>query len=106
MTNNFKAQVLPFELVEQAGYARFNQCDHLCVDLPDGNQTITVRTSEGKKVTMAFLPYKTGGPAQCVDVAYASKGTSINNGGREVETFDTVVFTVGNQVFDSRCSRC
>lgn len=53
---------------EAAGYASFNAVPHLAIEVPDGNSTLTVRTSEGKLVTFAFLSYTTGGPPQCVDL--------------------------------------
>jgi hypothetical protein len=54
--------------VEKAGYAKFNNCPHLCVDIPDGHSTITCRTVDGRRITFAFCPYHDRGPPQCVDV--------------------------------------
>ena len=61
-------KTLPCDQVESAGYAKFNGGDHLCVDIPDGHYTITVKTSEGRKITFAFCPYKAGKPARCIDI--------------------------------------
>ena len=43
-------------------YAMFNGGRHLCVNIPDGHFTISTRTNSGKKVTFAFVPYRTGEP--------------------------------------------
>lgn len=40
----------------EKGYATFNGGPHLCVDVPEGHCTVTVKTPDGGKVTMAFLP--------------------------------------------------
>jgi len=58
---------LPGE-AEALGFATFNNVPHLCVHLPDQNCTLTVRTSDGRLATLAFLQYRPGGPPQCVDV--------------------------------------
>jgi hypothetical protein len=49
-----------------AGFAYFNGDDHLCVDVPDESFTVSCRTSEGRRITFAFLPYKENGPPQAV----------------------------------------
>lgn len=59
---------LPHDQVEAAGFAKFNGGDHLCVDIPDGHFTISVKTSEGRQITFAFCPYKAGKPACCIDI--------------------------------------
>jgi hypothetical protein len=75
-----------------AGYARFNGNPHLAVDVPDGGFTITAKTSEGKRITFAFQPYKNGGPPQCVDIAYHDNGTSDSFCGNDLPTFDILAF--------------
>lgn len=50
------------------GFATYNNCPHLCVDVPNGEFTISCRTQEGKQITFAFLAYRPLGPAQCVDI--------------------------------------
>ena len=94
MTDMF---VTPFPPVtaddaEKAGYAQFNRNPHLCIDLPDGGFTITVKTSEGKRMTFAFQPYTTGGPPQCVDICYHDNGTSREFNRQTLPTFDAVLF--------------
>jgi len=56
------------EVAEDAGYAVFNRGPHICVDIPDGNSTVTCRTSTGELLTFAFVPYEDGGPPKCVYV--------------------------------------
>ena len=75
------------------GYAEFNRNPTLTVDIPDGGFTISARTSEGKRVTFAFQPYRHGGPPQCVDVAYHDNGTfRLDRPDDKIPTFNIVVF--------------
>lgn len=69
-------QLIHHSRVEDAGFARFNQGQHLCVDIPDGHFTISVKTSEGRQITFAFVPYKEGKPARCIDIH--------DNGGKQI----------------------
>ena len=83
-----------FESPKQAvaeGYAEFNGVPHLAVDVPDGGFTITAKTSEGKRVTFSFMPYRDGGPPQCVDICYHDNGT-IRPDRPELSTFDVLLF--------------
>ena len=52
------------------GFAAFNNGPHLCIDVPDRHFTITARTSSGKKITFAFVPYGDGDhcEASCIDI--------------------------------------
>jgi hypothetical protein len=52
------------------GFAMFNGGKHLCVDVPDDSFTVSCRTSEGRRITFAFLPYRKDGPPQAVDIQY------------------------------------
>jgi hypothetical protein len=52
---------------KSAGYAVFT-ATRRCGRHPDGAFTISAKTSEGKRITFAFQPYRNGGPPQCVDV--------------------------------------
>ncbi len=58
------------DTAKRHGFAVFNGGKHLCVDVPDDNFTVSCRTSEGRRITFAFLPYKKGGPPQAVDIQY------------------------------------
>lgn len=91
-------------ILEGAGFAQFNRCDTLCVDVPNGGFTISAKTSQGKRVTFYFGPYKTSGPPQCVDIAYHDSGLFQMNGGSKVPLFDTICMNVGGTPFDSRAS--
>jgi len=89
--------VVPFPPVtaddaEAAGYAQFNKNPHLCIDIPNGGFTITVKTSEDKRITFAFQPYNHGGPPQCVDVCYHDSGNSREFNRQTLPTFDAVLF--------------
>ena len=57
-------------IAKRRGFAVFNGGRHLCVDVPDGSFTLSCRTSEGRRITFAFLPYEENGPPQAVDIQY------------------------------------
>jgi hypothetical protein len=96
-------KIMQADQVERNGYAMFNGNDHLCVDVPDGNFTITARTSEGKRVTFAFLCYENDKPPKCVDVTYHDNGTTRTNGDKVLPTFDVISFGKGGRfLYDSR----
>jgi hypothetical protein len=90
------------DAVEAAGYAHFNRVPHLCVDVPDGGFTITAKTSEGKRVTFSFMPYKIGGPPQTVDVVYHDAGTIWP--GATAPTFEVAVLGKGPTLYASRAA--
>ena len=92
--------VVPADAVS-AGYAEFNRNPHLCVDVPDGGFTITAKTSEGKRITFAFQPYKSGGAPQCVDVQYHDGEQGVTRNGDPWPVFDVIGFD-GKDGFDTR----
>jgi hypothetical protein len=61
-------KIVSADEAKRMGFADYNNNDHLIVDVPDKNFTISARTSEGRKITFAFLQYKDDSPPQCVDV--------------------------------------
>lgn len=82
----------------ESGFATFNEVPHVCIDLPDGITTISVRTSDGRRATFCFLPYKDGGAPECCDIAYHDNGTTrVTSSGVTVPTFDFVAFGPANQ---------
>jgi len=81
--------------LEEKGFAKFNNGYHLCVDVPDGNFTITAKTSSGKRVTFAFAPYKKDGEAGCVDVVYHDSGNTVSNNETDCPTFKAINFGMG-----------
>lgn len=94
--------VVPFPPVtgddaEKAGYAQFNKNPHLCIDIPDGGFTISTKTSEGKRVTIAFQPYTHGGSPQCVDIQYHDGDQALNCNSEPHPIFDAIGF--GSQPF-------
>lgn len=86
---------------EPHGFKQFNGGRHLCVDLPDGHYTIAARTSEGKVITFAFVPYKQGGPGQCCDIMFHNSGKTVDNGGDDLPVQKVIAFTPGSQRFVS-----
>jgi hypothetical protein len=68
-------ELLSVNDAKKKGFATYNGCQHLCLEIPDGMTTISARTSEGKKITFSFLPYKTDGPPQCVDIEHQTTTT-------------------------------
>lgn len=84
------------------GFAAFNGGQHLAVIAPDGNFTITVKTSTGERVTFAFCPYRTGGPAGCVDIQRHTE-TQRHPDRPDLPTFDMIGFGPGTgDPFDTR----
>jgi hypothetical protein len=78
-----------------AGYAEFNRVPTLAVDVPDGGFTISAKTSEGKRITFSFMPYRNGGPPQCVDVCYHDGGDEPNVNKEITPHFDVIGFGGG-----------
>lgn len=80
------------------GYAKFNRCNHLCVDLPDEQFTISARTPDGRRVTFGFNYYedKTKG---CVDISFHDSGRKNDNG---IPLMDVSVRGQGPLYFASR----
>jgi len=64
-----------------AGFAGFNTCKHVCVDLPQDYTTISVRSPDGGLMTISFVPRPAdrGIGHQVADVVYHS-GKKNENG--------------------------
>lgn len=92
---------VPAKEVKETKFAKFNSGEHLCVEVPDGHFTISARTSEGKQITFAFLPYKENGPAQCVDVEHHTSSKTVMNGNIELNVQKVICFTIGRDTFRS-----
>lgn len=78
--------------IAAAGFADFNGGTHLCVDVPDGNFTISCRTSAGEKITFAFCPYKKDGPAKCVDIQRHTAELTVENGDSLLPSQSVILF--------------
>ena len=105
---NVQAHVYPTTSdLEYDGYAEFNNVPHLAVDVPDGGFTITAKTSEGKRITFSFMPYRDNGPPQCVDVQYHDNGTVHAKNGIDIPDFNVLLFgeTKARAVMDQYDSR-
>jgi hypothetical protein len=76
-----------------AGFASFSNVPHLCVQLPDGHHTISVRTSDGKRITFAFVAMAAaGGAADWVDIVYHDSGSARRSpDGAALPTFDVII---------------
>ena len=86
------------------GFARFNDVPTLPIDVPDGNFTISARTSDGRRITFFFGEYQRGAPPSLVDIQYHDQGATIPNanGGRS-PIFDMLTIGLGGrQAFDTR----
>ncbi|MFL0415495.1 hypothetical protein [Sphingomonas sp. 179-A 2A2 NHS] len=53
---------------ESIGFARFNDVPTLPIDIPDGNFTISAKTTDGRRITFFFGEYKRGSPPSFVDI--------------------------------------
>ena len=76
----------------------------LPIDIPDGNFTISAKTTDGRRITFFFGEYRRGEPPSFVDIQYHDQGATIPNanGGRS-PIFDMLTIGLGGrQVFDSR----
>lgn len=93
--------ITPDEAVRM-GFAKFNRGQHLAVDVPDGNFTVTCRTSEGRKLTVAFCPYKDGGPAQCVDIQHHTSELTVPNGEIRLPVQQVICFGIGRDKYRSQ----
>jgi hypothetical protein len=89
---------------ESIGFARFNDVPTLPIDIPDGNFTISAKTSDGRRITFFFGESRRGEPPSFVDIQYHDQGATIPNanGGRS-PVFDMLTIGLGGrQAFDSR----
>lgn len=86
------------------GFARFNDVPTLPIDVPDGNFTISARTSDGRRITFFFGEYQRGAPPSFVDIQYHDQGATIPNanGGRSPIFGMLTIGLVGRQAFDTR----
>lgn len=89
---------------ESIGFARFNDVPTLPIDIPDGNFTISARTTDGRRITFFFGEYRRGMPPSFVDIQYHDHGATIPNAnGDRSPVFDMLTIGLGGrQVFDSR----
>ena len=85
----------------EAGYAVFNQGQHLCVDVDlevdhEGTKgcTITVKTN-GKLITFAFNPGIEGLSPACVDISHHTGKEKVDNKGELIPVQDMRAFTLG-----------
>lgn len=89
---------------EAVGFARFNDVPTLPIDIPDGNFTISARTSDGRRITFFFGEYRRAAPPSFVDIQYHDNGSAIPNAnGGTSPTFDMLTIGMGGRhAYDSR----
>lgn len=91
---------------QSIGFARFNECPHLTIDIPDGGFTVTTRTTDGKRTTLYFGVSRDGGPATFIDIQFHDAGATIANAnGGASPVFDMLTIGKGGRhAYDSRKS--
>ena len=74
------------------GFAIFNrEFAHQFVQCEEANETISIRTKKGKRITISVIEM-----ANCVDVAYHDSTIEpINNGSKNIPQFDIIGFNCG-----------
>lgn len=71
------------------GFATLYQVPHLPIDVPDGGFTLTLKTSNARRVTLYFGPLQTGGPPETLHIQYHDRGSNFDAGdGSPQPTFD------------------
>ena len=74
-----KTQIMKAEEAKEAGWLKYNDGPHLCVDVPDGRSTIVAKLSNGRQILFSFLPYEKNGIPRCIDIE--------DHGGEEFPNF-------------------
>jgi len=89
---------------EAIGFAGFNDVPHKVIDLPDGDFTISAKTSDGRRVTFSFQPHSPDGTARFVDIQFHDRGTAIPSAnGDPMPTFNAFAITGGGRhIVDTR----
>lgn len=89
---------------ESIGFARFNDVPTLPIDIPDGNFTISARTSDGRRITFFFGEYERGAPPSFVDIQFHDAGMTVPAAnGSPMPVFDMLTIARGGrQPYDSR----
>ena len=75
-----------------AGFAAFNQGNHVTIEIPDGQTTYSFRTTEGKRLTVCFLPYRDGEAPQCADIAYNGTEAAPTKDANGHQAFELLAF--------------
>ncbi len=89
---------------EAIGFAGFNDVPHKVIDLPDGDFTLSAKTSDGRRVTVSFQPHSPDGAARFVDIQFHDRGTTISSAdGGNMPTFNAFAITKGGRhIVDTR----
>lgn len=92
----FQSHALTASEVAAEGFATFNsvpnKANHVMVELPEGNATLTCRTPDGKRITFAFCqrPDQQSGH-QCVDIVLHDSGKTVRNGSTDIPLFSAML---------------
>ena len=90
---------------EAIGFAGFNDVPHKVIDLPDGDFTISAKTSDGRRVTFSFQPHSPDGTARFVDIQFHDRGTTIPSAnGDPMPTFNAFAITGGGRHIVDTCA--
>ena len=75
------------------GFATFNkEFPHQFIQCEDSNETISIRTKNGKRITISVMEM-----ANCVDIAYHdSLIEPISNGSKDIPQFEMIGFNCGS----------
>ena len=89
---------------EAIGFPGFNDVPHKVIDLPDGDFTLSAKTSDGRRVTFSFQPHTPNGTARFVDIQFHDRGTEIPTAdGALMPTFNAFAITRGGRhIVDTR----
>ena len=77
-------KLLTAEKAATNGYSKYNGGPHLCVDVPEGNFTISAKTPQGRQITFAFIPAYDSPGHQCIDIHCHNTG-KLNSQGVPVQ---------------------
>ena len=93
-------RVLSRERAAAAGFATFNRCDHVCIDLPPGMTSVSLRSADGKLISMCLLPTgKDEARAECLDIGFENapvpKVPGPNRDGTQLNRLHVLGFTPG-----------
>ena len=104
MADIIQLPVMTARDAESIGFARFNDVPTFPIDLPDGNFTISARTSDGRRITFFFGEYQRAAPPSFVDIQFHDDGTTIPNANGGISpSFDMLTIGQGGRhAYDSR----
>jgi len=85
----------------EEGFAIYNGGPHYIMEVPEGKQTLSIKTSGGHLLTLAFCTYEDSSHPRCVDIKLHNAGTVLNSGGQDIPTFSATMWTPGHPLYVS-----